>query len=97
MSKENSSSSGIGFTGLLTIVLITLKLCKVIDWSWWWVTAPMWGHFIVAILIIISALVVSHYQDKRRLKNLKERIGMPKQKSGFQQRMDEYMEKRRSL
>ena len=30
----NSSSGGIGFAGLLTIVFITLKLLNKIDWSW---------------------------------------------------------------
>ena len=25
------------------IVFLILKLTNVIDWSWWWVTAPLWG------------------------------------------------------
>ena len=41
--NSNSGSGGIGFFGLLTIVFIVLKLTKIIDWSWWWVTAPAWG------------------------------------------------------
>lgn len=39
MSKEKQSE-GIGFLGLLTIAFIVLKLCAVIDWSWWWVLSP---------------------------------------------------------
>lgn len=35
MSKEKQSG-GIGFLGPLTIAFIVLKLCAVIDWSWWW-------------------------------------------------------------
>ena len=31
--EKSTTSSGIGFTGLLTIVFITLKLLKVISWS----------------------------------------------------------------
>ena len=31
--SENVSTGGIGFSGLLTIVFIVLKLCHVIDWS----------------------------------------------------------------
>jgi uncharacterized membrane protein YvlD (DUF360 family) len=43
MSNNNSSSSsGIGFFGLLTILFITLKLIGYIDWSWWWVLAPLY-------------------------------------------------------
>ena len=57
MSEPSSSSSGgIGFCGLLAIVFITLKLCSVIDWSWWWVLAPLWIP--AAILIPALALLV---------------------------------------
>lgn len=51
--SSSSSSGGIGFTGLLTIVFITLKLTHFIDWSWWWVLSPIWIVFILTILIII--------------------------------------------
>ncbi len=49
MSNNSSNNSGIGFVGLLTIVFITLKLTKYIDWSWWWVLSPV--LFIIAILL----------------------------------------------
>lgn len=42
MSKSTNSNS-VGFMGLLFLVLLTLKLTGVITWSWWWVTAPLWG------------------------------------------------------
>lgn len=44
----------IGFFGLLSIVFITLKLCGVIAWSWWWVTSPLWG---VAAVVTLGAFV----------------------------------------
>ena len=25
------------------LIFMTLKLCGIIAWSWWWVTAPLWG------------------------------------------------------
>ena len=28
--------------GLLTVVFVVLKLCGVVDWSWWWVLSPIW-------------------------------------------------------
>ena len=49
MSKETTTSGGIGFLGLLTIVFIVLKLTKVIAWSWWWVLGPTW----IPIAIVI--------------------------------------------
>lgn len=53
MSDKSSSSGGIGFVGLLTILFIGLKLGKVIDWSWWWVLSPMWIVGIVWIAVIL--------------------------------------------
>jgi len=43
--NKNTNSSGIGVCGLLGVAFVILKLCGVIDWSWWWVTAPFWGCF----------------------------------------------------
>jgi len=54
--SSSSSSSGIGVLGLLGLVFVTLKLCGVIDWSWWWVTVPFWGGFalLFAILLVVG-------------------------------------------
>lgn len=58
MAKESSSntSGGIGFLGLLTILFIALKLTGHIDWSWWWVLAPIWGTFAIAFVVICVAV-----------------------------------------
>lgn len=55
MSEEKSStnSGGIGILGLLGVVFVTLKLCGVINWSWWFVVAP----FYVPLLIIVSITI----------------------------------------
>lgn len=45
--SNNTQTHGIGFFGLLTIVFITLKLCNVIDWSWWWVLCSLWIGFVI--------------------------------------------------
>lgn len=64
MSENNTSSGGIGFCGLLTIVFIVLKLTHVINWSWWWVLAPSWislGLAMVLLLIVgIFALIAAN-------------------------------------
>lgn len=51
--ETNVSKSGIGFTGLLTIAFIVLKLCGVISWSWLWVLAPLWISFGLGLVIFI--------------------------------------------
>lgn len=65
MKDNNSSSSGgIGFCGLLTIVFIILKLCGVIAWSWWWVLSPLWISTILVIIIIAIFVVVHIHEEK---------------------------------
>jgi hypothetical protein len=51
---NNNKSGGIGFAGLLTVTFITLKLCNVIAWSWWWVLSPIW----ISIGLVIGILLI---------------------------------------
>jgi len=53
---EKSSSGGIRFNGMLTILFIGLKLGGVISWSWWWVLSPIWISLLV-ILLCVGILV----------------------------------------
>lgn len=54
MADNNSKSSGgIGILGIMFLIFMTLKLTGFIDWSWWWVTAPLWGGIVLTILIAI--------------------------------------------
>lgn len=51
--------------GLLGVVFVTLKLCDVIAWSWWWVTLPFWGGAAIAIVTIVGLATVTAMMDKR--------------------------------
>lgn len=56
--KITVTKSGIGFTGVLTIVFIVLKLCGVINWSWIWVLSPMIISVSLSILIIAVCVII---------------------------------------
>lgn len=57
--KIKINKEGIGFTGLLQIVFIVLKLTNLINWSWWWVLCPTWiGVAIILLVFIIILLAV---------------------------------------
>ena len=43
----------IGIFGILFIVFLVLKLTEVIAWSWWWVTAPLWGGCLFGIVVMV--------------------------------------------
>lgn len=58
MSESNSNEGGgIGLLGAVFIVFLVLKLTDLIDWSWWWVTAPLWGGFAIFIGILLIYLL----------------------------------------
>lgn len=48
------TTGGVGFFGLLFIIFLVLKLTHVIDWSWWWITAPLWIPALVAFGILLA-------------------------------------------
>jgi hypothetical protein len=62
--KKVSVQVGPNFLGLLTIVFITLKLTGYINWSWWWVLAPLWGSVALALVIMVIVLVVAFLMGK---------------------------------
>lgn len=61
MSNNNSTATGggISFCGLLFIVFLVLKLTHVIDWSWWWVTAPLWGGVALTLGILLIFAIIT--------------------------------------
>lgn len=56
----------IGFTGLLTLAFIVLKLTGHIAWSWWWVLSPIWITFIVALPFIVIVSIIEVKKDAIR-------------------------------
>jgi len=48
-SNTSDSSSGIGFSGLLTVLFIGLKLTGFINWPWVWVLSPIWINFLIVL------------------------------------------------
>ncbi|WP_327139307.1 hypothetical protein [Nocardia sp. NBC_01327] len=55
--SDTASAGGIGFTGALFIALLVLKVTHTVSWSWWWITAPVWGSVLVAVLLILTVTV----------------------------------------
>ena len=58
--QTNHNTGGVGFLGLLFIVFLVLKLLSIITWSWWWVTAPLWGPLalFISVLIVGTAFIL---------------------------------------
>ena len=52
-----ASSAGVSADELLGVAFVILKLCGVIDWSWWAVTAPFWVP-LVGLLLLTAILMI---------------------------------------
>ncbi len=61
MKKQTTVSFPI--LGILGICFIILKLCHVIDWSWWYVTLPFWGLWVVLFVLFIFTLLFLILKD----------------------------------
>lgn len=59
MSNESSAGGGIGCFTVMFLIFLTLKLYDKIDWSWWWVTAPLWGPPALIVGVVGTVAVVA--------------------------------------
>jgi len=73
--NSRARSGGIGILGMTFIVFLTLKLTGYIAWSWWWVTAPIWGAFVlsvVSILLIATVAGLLAVAEQRKVRGVKK-------------------------
>ena len=69
MSKDSNGTAGggLGLSGVLLVVFIVLKLCKVITWSWVWVLSPLWISLIIGVIILliwaIALLIIMKFNE----------------------------------
>ena len=65
---NESKSGGLGIGMILFIVFLVLKLTNVIDWSWWWVTSPLWIPFVAAAVILgivgVIVIIIEYINNK---------------------------------
>lgn len=73
MNDDNKTvyRGGVGIFGWLFLILFVLKLnpggnftTPVADWSWWWVTAPLWAPFVLFVFIFMIVITVIVIRDK---------------------------------
>ena len=50
--------TGIGLDTILFVVFLILKLTGYIDWSWWWVTAPLWIPVAIGLVVIVIYVII---------------------------------------
>ena len=53
------------FLGLFALFALARILGK-IEWSWWWVSAPIWGVWVIDLIYFVAVIVYS-YQNRKTL------------------------------
>lgn len=48
---------------IVFVVLALLKLFGVIDWSWLWVSAPIWGTFLAMVTMGATVTAVAKVRE----------------------------------
>lgn len=59
MSSDKKQSSGMGLSVTVFLIFLILKLAgigDVADWSWWWITSPLWIP--IALILCLSIITV---------------------------------------
>ena len=71
-----TNNNGIGFTGLLTILFIGLKLTGYINWSWIWVLSLIWISMIIGAILLLFAININkvNKNDQKPLSKSNETI-----------------------
>ena len=56
--KSGVTTGGLSLSTVLFLIFLVLKLCGVITWSWWWVTAPLWGGIALILAILVVFMLI---------------------------------------
>lgn len=59
--KTKSIDTSLKLDMILFLIFMTLKLMGYIDWSWWWVTSPLW----ISGLLVLSVVALAFFVKSR--------------------------------
>ena len=62
--SDSNKHNVIGLDVILFLIFLVLKLTGSIDWSWWWVTAPLWIGFAIFFVIAIFMIIIHFIFEK---------------------------------
>lgn len=61
MESNKTTGTSIGLGTILFVVFLIMKLAKIGDvanWSWWWVTSPLWIPLLLALGVFLVLLLI---------------------------------------
>jgi hypothetical protein len=64
--ENQNKSTGISLGTVLFLIFMILKLTGAINWSWWWVTSPLWIPFALIVGVICVGIITGIYKSNKR-------------------------------
>jgi hypothetical protein len=58
VTQEQTKSTG-NISTMLFLIFLILKLTGLINWSWWWVTSPLWIPLCFGVVLFIFAVLAT--------------------------------------
>ena len=62
-SLARSAGQSVNFLSLLLLLFLGLKLSNIIQWSWWWVLAPIWAPIIGICVLLLLSLIIAMFGE----------------------------------
>lgn len=62
--NTNQAFTTVTVTVAAFVVFTVLKLTGVIAWSWWWVTAPIWIPFLLAVIVVMAFFALLYKRNR---------------------------------
>lgn len=62
MENQKVTSNGIGLGTVIFLIFLVLKLAgigQVANWSWWWVTSPIWIPVLLGLAIVVVIALIA--------------------------------------
>jgi len=62
MENQKVTSNGIGLGTVIFLIFLVLKLAgigQVANWSWWWITSPLWIPILLGLAIVVVAVLIA--------------------------------------
>lgn len=62
MENQKVTGNGIGLGTVIFLIFLVLKLAgigQVANWSWWWITSPLWIPILLGLAIVVVAVLLA--------------------------------------
>lgn len=56
------------FVVTLTAIFVVLKSVGIVSWSWVWVFSPLWGTYVILLILMSVCLALAVRDSKRKIK-----------------------------